>query len=87
MMNMNQMINPMMSTNPMMGHQSQQLTHHKDYGKPVGNILGDKHRSLYYAYGIRNSFGFNWDPLTGKLWDTENGPHFGDEINLVTRFQ
>ena len=54
-------------------------------GKPVGNgILGDKPPlSLYYAYGIRNSFGFDWDPLTGKLWDTENGPHFGDEINLV----
>lgn len=54
-------------------------------GKPVGNgILGDKlPLSLYYAYGIRNSFGFDWDPLTGKLWDTENGPHFGDEINLV----
>ena len=54
-------------------------------GKPVGNgILGNKPPlSLYYAYGIRNSFGFDWDPLTGKLWDTENGPHFGDEINLV----
>ena len=21
--------------------------------------------------------------MTGKLWDTENGPAFGDEINLV----
>ena len=54
-------------------------------GKPVGNgILGNRPPlSLYYAYGIRNSFGFDWDPLTGKLWDTENGPHFGDEINLV----
>jgi glucose/arabinose dehydrogenase len=54
-------------------------------GKPVGKgILGDQlPLNLYYAYGIRNSFGFDWDPLTGKLWDTENGPHFGDEINLV----
>lgn len=24
------------------------------------------------------------DPITGILWDTENGPNFGDEINLVT---
>lgn len=23
------------------------------------------------------------DPITGKLWDTENGPDFGDEVNLV----
>jgi aldose sugar dehydrogenase len=37
----------------------------------------------YYAYGIRNSFGMDFDPVTGKLWDTENGPSFGDEINLV----
>lgn len=37
----------------------------------------------YFAYGIRNSFGLVFDPVTGKLWDTENGPTFGDEINLV----
>ena len=37
----------------------------------------------YYAYGIRNSFGMDFDPVTGKLWDTENGPTYGDEINLV----
>src|SRR5919199_492856 len=39
--------------------------------------------NLYYAYGIRNSFGIDFDPVTKKLWDTENGPTFGDEINLV----
>ena len=39
--------------------------------------------NFYYAYGIRNSFGIDFDPVTGKLWDTENGPGFGDEINLV----
>ena len=37
----------------------------------------------YYAYGIRNSYGIDFDPVSGKLWDTENGPSFGDEINLV----
>jgi glucose/arabinose dehydrogenase len=37
----------------------------------------------YFAYGIRNSFGLAFDPETGMLWDTENGPGFGDEINLV----
>jgi aldose sugar dehydrogenase len=47
-------------------------------------ILGDKDPlNKYYAYGIRNSFGIDFDPVTGKLWDTENGPDFGDEINLV----
>jgi aldose sugar dehydrogenase len=54
-------------------------------GKPLGDeILGEKFPlNLYFAYGIRNSFGIDWDPVTGKLWDTENGPHYGDEINLV----
>lgn len=54
-------------------------------GKPVGEgILGDSMPlRLYYAYGIRNSFGLDFDPITGSLWDTENGPHEGDEINLV----
>jgi glucose/arabinose dehydrogenase len=35
------------------------------------------------AYGIRNSFGLAVDPLTGNLWDTENGEDEYDEINLV----
>ncbi len=47
-------------------------------------ILGNKSPlNAYYAYGIRNSFGIDFDPVTGKLWDTENGPQFGDEINMV----
>lgn len=36
-----------------------------------------------YAYGIRNSFGMAFDPVTGFLWDTENGENTYDEINLV----
>jgi aldose sugar dehydrogenase len=54
-------------------------------GNPVGEgILGDSMPlRLYYAYGIRNSFGMDFDPVTGSLWDTENGPFEGDEINLV----
>jgi glucose/arabinose dehydrogenase len=39
--------------------------------------------SKYYAYGVRNSFGLAFDPITGELWDTENGPNSYDEINLV----
>ncbi len=58
-------------------------------GKPVlsdngEGILGNKYPlNLYYAYGVKNSFGIDFDPVTGKLWITENGPKFGDEINLV----
>jgi aldose sugar dehydrogenase len=57
----------------------------QDGKSPSNNhILGDNFPlNLYYAYGIRNSFGIDFDPVTGYLWDTENGPFFGDEINLV----
>lgn len=37
----------------------------------------------YYAYGIRNSFGLAIDPISGLLWDTENGPDSYDEMNIV----
>jgi len=37
----------------------------------------------WFAYGVRNSFGMAFDPVTDRLWDTENGPDQYDEINLV----
>jgi glucose/arabinose dehydrogenase len=45
-------------------------------GKPgaVGSI---------WTYGHRNPQGFAWDPVTGKLWETEHGPTGGDELNLL----
>ena len=39
----------------------------------------------YAAIGIRNSFGLTIDPVTGYLWDTENGPDKFDEINLINK--
>jgi aldose sugar dehydrogenase len=51
---------------------------------PEGGILSDEPPlNMYYAYGIRNSYGMDFDPLSGNLWDTENGPGNSDEINLV----
>lgn len=53
-------------------------------GSPApDNPFANNEDNRYYAYGIRNSFGIDFDPVTGKLWDTENGPQYGDEINLV----
>src|ERR1051325_1752441 len=53
-------------------------------GKAVKGILGNKDPlDKYYAYGFRNSFGMDFDPVTGKLWDTENGDACCDEINIV----
>lgn len=40
-------------------------------------------KESYFAYGIRNSFGMDFDPVTGKLWLTENGVRTNDEINLI----
>ena len=47
-------------------------------------ILGDTSPlNLYYAYGIHNGFGMDFDPITGRLWNTEPGHLINDEINIV----
>jgi glucose/arabinose dehydrogenase len=61
----------------------------RDSGSPVQdnpfyNYTGEMEKlRRYYAYGIRNSFGMAFEPVTGKLWITENGDHIYDEINIV----
>lgn len=37
-----------------------------------------------FAYGIRNSFGMDFDPLSGALWTQENGDDAFDEINRIS---
>jgi glucose/arabinose dehydrogenase len=49
----------------------------------AGDNIDSNGLSKYYAYGIRNSFGMDFDPVTGKLWNAENGQDLYDEINLV----
>lgn len=36
-----------------------------------------------YAYGLRNSFDFDFDPISGLIFASENGPECDDEINLI----
>lgn len=66
----------------------------QDLADPAGKILrlnrngsrpGDNPLlgSVALSYGHRNSFGFTFDPFTGDLWQTENGPSCDDEVNLV----
>lgn len=38
-----------------------------------------------FAYGVRNSFGMAFDPLSGELWDQQNGDDSFDELNRVER--
>jgi aldose sugar dehydrogenase len=53
---------------------------------PDGGIPGTNPRnSRMFAYGIRNSFGFAFDPRTDRLWETENGPACNDELNLIRK--
>ncbi len=45
----------------------------------------DNHRPEIYTFGHRNTLGLILNPLTGDLWQHENGPNGGDEINILSR--
>jgi glucose/arabinose dehydrogenase len=52
-------------------------------GNPfIGSSTRDRRT---WAFGIRNSFGFAFDPQTGRLWETENGPECNDELNRIVK--
>jgi aldose sugar dehydrogenase len=36
-----------------------------------------------FAYGLRNSFDLDFDPVTGALFASENGPNCDDEVNRI----
>ncbi len=42
-----------------------------------------EYRPEIYALGIRNALGLFVHPDTGEIWETENGPMGGDEINII----
>jgi glucose/arabinose dehydrogenase len=41
--------------------------------------------SRIWSYGLRNSIGFDFDPETDNLWESENGPSCNDEINRIVK--
>ena len=48
-----------------------------------GGLLGNTSPlDKYYAYGIRNSFGIDYDPFIGNIWITYDGPWYGNEPNF-----
>ena len=75
------------------------VTHAQDLSSPLGKIhrVNDdgsvpkdnpfvgKTGALptIWSYGHRNPQGLAWDPVTGKLWESEHGPQGGDEINII----
>ncbi len=40
-------------------------------------------RPEIYSWGHRNSLALIVHPVTGELWNSENGPNGGDEVNVV----
>lgn len=51
-------------------------------GASVGGEVGANIQKIF-SYGHRNGFGLAFDPLSGSLWDNENGDDSFDEINKV----
>jgi len=56
-----------------------------DGSVPADNPFVGKagYRPEIYALGIRNAMGLIVHPVTGELWESENGPQGGDEVNVI----
>ena len=53
-------------------------------GQSFAGEAGENLKKVF-AIGIRNSFGMAFDPVSGDLWEQENGDDTFDEINRVER--
>ena len=51
-------------------------------GASIGGEVGANIQKIF-AYGVRNSFGMAFDPISGNLWDQQNGDDTFDELNRV----
>ena len=51
-------------------------------GAVIGGEVGANVQKLF-AYGVRNSFGMAFDPVSGDLWEQENGDDSFSELNRV----
>jgi glucose/arabinose dehydrogenase len=60
---------------------------HDDGSVPRDNPFVDRpgHRPEIFTLGHRNTLGLVVHPETGALWNNENGPNGGDEINIIIR--
>jgi aldose sugar dehydrogenase len=76
-----------------------QMTHAQDLSNPLGKVhrvnddgtipkdnpfvnRPDAFPSIW-SYGHRNPQGLAYNPVDGKLWESEHGPTGGDEINII----
>jgi aldose sugar dehydrogenase len=58
--------------------------------RPDGSVPPDNpfvgkagHRPEVYTLGHRSTLGLAVNPFTGEMWQNENGPNGGDEINIL----
>lgn len=51
-------------------------------GAALGGEVGANIQKIY-SYGHRNGFGMAFDPVSGSLWETENGDDSYSELNRV----
>jgi aldose sugar dehydrogenase len=56
-----------------------------DGSVPTDNPFAGKegYRPEIYSLGHRNSLGLAVHPVTGEIWQSENGPNGGDELNII----
>ncbi len=66
-------------------HSGKILRLNEDGTAPKDNPFFGKpgHKPELFALGIRNAMGLFIHPDTGDIWETENGPMGGDEINII----
>ena len=66
-------------------HAGKALRINDDGTVPADNPFVGKpeYKPEIYALGIRNSLGLFVHPQTGELWEHENGPMGGDDINII----
>lgn len=58
----------------------------RDDGTPApGNPFIGKpgYKPEIFSIGHRNSLGLAVNPATGEIWNNENGPYGGDEVNII----
>ena len=66
-------------------HAGKVLRLNEDGSAPHDNPFAGRegYRREIYALGIRNALGLFVHPDTGQIWETENGPMGGDELNII----
>ena len=66
-------------------HAGKVLRLNDDGTAPADNpfVGRDGYKPEIYALGIRNAIGLTMHPETGEIWETENGPEGGDEVNVI----